>query len=375
MMNLKKKKRSLKRISPKAKENNPRFKEIQVKVVIAMSGGVDSSVAAALLQQEGYEVIGLTMQLTPDENASESARKVADKIGISHKIINLREIFDREIVSSFCREYSLGRTPNPCVLCNKLIKFGALWEKATEMGADFLATGHYAQVDRDGTDLYLKKGSDIKKDQSYFLCMLTREQLSHVLFPVGRLTKAKVRQIARETGIPSASRPESQEICFIPDDDYAGFLKKRIGHSAPPGPILDESGNVLGEHRGITTYTIGQRHGLGIGAAEPLYVIAIESERNAVIVGTKAQTYGADLIAGNLNWIVPVNLDSPLTAKAKVRYRQPETEAIITALDNGIVHVKFTSPQMSITPGQTIAFYEGDKVLGGGTIIKQGRQL
>jgi tRNA-specific 2-thiouridylase len=284
--------------------------------------------------------------------------------------VDFRDLFARTVVDDFCREYGLGRTPNPCVLCNNHIKFGGLWEKAVEIGAACLATGHYARIEHDGTEIHLKKGLDTKKDQSYFLCRLTREQLSHALFPIGHLTKTRVRQIAREKGLPTASRPESQEICFIPDGDYAGFLKNHRPQSSRPGPILDGRGKVLGEHRGITAYTIGQRHGLGIATAEPLYVTAIAPDRNAVVVGTKAQTYAAELVAGRLNWIAIDRPAHPLNVKVKIRYRHPEAEATVTPLDNENVYVKFAEPQMAVTPGQTIAFYDGDSIIGGGTILR-----
>jgi len=360
-----------------------------MKVVVAMSGGVDSSVAAALLKQEGYDVIGATMQLRPsDENnngngrqsspgldAVADARKVAEKLGIPHHVIDLRDVFARAIIADFCREYSLGRTPNPCVRCNQLIKFGILWEKARELGADFLATGHYARIEKDGTTgkNLLKKGKDPLKDQSYFLCRLTPEQLGFTLFPLGNLTKTGVRQIARELGLPVAARPESQEICFIPGDDYAAFLQNYAPAAASPGPILDSKGNVLGQHRGIMFYTIGQRKGLGIAAPQPLYVTAIEPERNAVIVGAKEQTYTDELVADNFNWLSGSAPVYPITVKARVRYRHPEAEAIVSLLDKTSIHVKFSAPQMAVTPGQTVVFYDGDTVIGGGTIIKQGR--
>ncbi len=347
--------------------------EGEMKIAVAMSGGVDSSVAAALLKEEGHEVIGLTMQLMPHSTAIEAARKVARQLGIPHHVIDFRDIFARTIIDDFCREYSLGRTPNPCVRCNQYIKFGALWAKVAEMDADFLATGHYARLEQDGTEIHLKKGLDTKKDQSYFLCCLTREQLRHALFPLGHLTKTKVRQIAREMGLPTASRPESQEICFIPDNDYAAFIKGHIPQSSHPGPIIDGGGNVLGEHRGILAYTLGQRHGLGIAATTPLYVTAIAPDRNAVVVGTKAQTYSTELVAGNVNWISPERPARPVKVDAKVRYRHPEAAATVTPLEDGNYYVKYATPQMAITPGQTIAFYDGDTVLGGGTILRQGR--
>jgi tRNA-specific 2-thiouridylase len=353
-----------------------------MKIAVAMSGGVDSSVAAALLKEEGHEVIGVTMQLRQSSNenngngldAIEDARKVAGKLGIPHHIIDLRDIFASIIIADFCREYSLGNTPNPCVLCNKYIKFGRLWEKVRELGAALMATGHYARIEKDNSGKYLlKKGKDQRKDQSYFLCRLTQEQLSRTLFPLGNLTKVKVRQIAGELKLPVAERPESQEMCFIPDDDYAKFLKEYALETVAPGPILDRKGNVLGQHEGIAFYTIGQRKGLGISAAKPLYVTAIEPERNAVVVGTKEQTYNSELVANNLNWIAASMPEQPIKVKARVRYRHPEAEAMVSPLDKTSVYVKFAEPQMAIAPGQAVVFYDGDTVIGGGTIIRQGR--
>jgi tRNA-uridine 2-sulfurtransferase len=346
-----------------------------LKIAVAMSGGVDSSVAAVLLKEQGHEVIGLTMQLvTHGSSAINDARSTAEVIGIKHYTADFHDLFSREIIDYFCREYSLGRTPNPCVLCNRLIKFGALWEKAAELGVDYIATGHYAQIEREGDNIYLKKGADAKKDQSYFLCRLTQEQLRHVLFPIGHLTKTEVKIIAQEKGLPAASRPESQEICFIPDNDHAAFVKNYLAES-PPGPIIDGRGNILGKHRGIASYTIGQRHGLGIAAAEPLYVTALDAERNAIVVGTKEDTYSADLIATDLNWIKGDMPEPTVCLKAKVRYRHAEASVTIKSLDENHLYVNFAEPQMAVTPGQTIAFYNGDTVMGGGTILKQGDRL
>ena len=345
-----------------------------MKVVVAMSGGVDSSVAAAMLKEEGCDIIGATMQIWPADEPAADAKYVADKLGIPHCVMNFSDIFAREVIADFCQEYRRGRTPNPCIRCNQHVKFGALLERAREMGADFIATGHYARIEPDeatGTCL-LKKGADAQKDQSYFLCQLTREQLQHTMFPIGNLTKERVRQIAAELNLPVASRPESQEICFIPDDDYSGFLKDYIPQAIEPGPILDEQGNILGEHQGITGYTIGQRQGLGIAAREPLYVTAIEPDRNAVVVGTREAIYGSELIASNLNWLAIDSPEHPFRVKARVRYRHPEAEAVVTPLDEDRVYVKFAEPQMAITPGQAIVFYDGDTVVGGGTISKQG---
>ena len=359
-----------------------------MKVVVAMSGGVDSSVAAALLKEEGHDVIGVTMQIWPsDEQAIENrfggccgldevedARKVAHKLGIPHYVMNFRDIFARQVIADFCQEYSQGRTPNPCIRCNQYIKFGALLESAGEIGADFIATGHHARVELDettGTHL-LKKGADTHKDQAYFLYSLTQEQLGHSLFPAGNFTKDRVREIASELNLPVAAKPESQEICFIPDDDYPRFLRDYIPQAARTGPILDELGNILGKHQGIMFYTIGQRKGLGIAAEEPLYVTAIEPDRNAVVVGTREAVYESELIASNLNWIAITRPEHPIKAKARVRYRHPEAEATVTPLDEASVYVKFAEPQMAITPGQAIVFYDGDIVVGGGTINRQG---
>ncbi len=353
-----------------------------MKVVVAMSGGVDSSVTAALLKDEGYQVIGVTMQIWPSDNDEgrfggccgtgviEDAKKVADKLGIPHYVMNFRDIFARKVIANFCEEYRLGRTPNPCIQCNQYIKFDALRERAKELGADLVATGHHARIEKDETNgaYLLEKGVDQEKDQSYFLYPMTQEQLSHILFPIGNLTKEEVRKIAKELKLPVAAKPESQDICFIPDDNYAEFLKDYIPQATEPGPILNEQRNILGSHQGILFYTIGQRKGLGISAKEPLYVIAIEPERNAVIVGNKEKALGDELIASGLNWIAISGLTQPVTAKAKIRYRHQEAEATIMPLGNDRFYVKFKKPQLAITPGQAIVFYDGDIAIGGGTI-------
>ena len=349
-----------------------------------MSGGVDSSVAATLLKEAGHDLIGVTMSLLPhvdgkngDNGVGENqvpeavvkVKEVAVKLGIPHHAIDFQEIFQEKVIADFCREYFLGRTPNPCVRCNRYVKFGALLEKARELGADFIATGHYARIQRDeATGRYLlKKGADTEKDQSYFLCQLNQGQLAQAIFPVGGLTKDRVRQIAIAIDLPAADRPESQEICFITDDDYIRFLKNQMPDAYRPGPIIDEEGNTIGEHRGIPAYTIGQRRGLGIAAPEPLYVTAIYPERNAVAVGPKEKTYRRELIANNLNWIASPP-EQTVNVKARVRYRHKEAEATVTPTANDTVHVLFQEPQMAITPGQTVAFYDGDTVIGGGTI-------
>ncbi len=348
-----------------------------MKIAVAMSGGVDSSVAAALLKREGHEVIGVTMQLSsPDDTVRQAitdAQKVAEKLGIEHHIIDLQDVFSRTIITDFYREYSRGYTPNPCVMCNRDIKFGILWERVKGLGVEFLATGHYARIAKDDNRYLLKKGKDKHKDQSYFLCQLTQEQLSRTLFPLGRLTKEKVKQIARKLGLPVTERPESQEICFVTDNDHARFLREHFSGEIKPGPILNKQGKLMGQHQGIMFYTVGQRKGLGITAAEPLYVTAIEPERNTVIVGIKEETYSSDLVADNLNWIAITMPEKPIKVKARIRYHHPEANAIITPLDEKRVHVKFNKPQMAITPGQAVVFYHGDTVIGGGKIVRQGR--
>lgn len=351
-----------------------------------MSGGVDSSVTAALLKEEGYEVIGVTLQIWPaKELAAEAekfggccglgavadAKRVAYKLGIPHYVMNFRELFAQKVIADFCGEYSLGRTPNPCIRCNQYIKFDALLQRAKELDADFVATGHYARIEGDEASgrYFLKKGVDLGKDQSYVLYVMAQHQLRHALMPLGSFTKKRVRQIARELNLPVANKPESQEICFIPDDDYPKFLREYIPQAAKPGPIVDRRGNILGQHRGILFYTIGQRKGLGISAKEPLYVLAIDRERNAIVVGSKGEAYGAELIANKVNWIAIAELERPIELKAKIRYLHQEAVAVITPLrGEDKVHVKFREPQMAIAPGQAIVFYDGDTVVGGGTI-------
>ena len=351
-----------------------------MKLVVAMSGGVDSSVAAAILKQEGHEVIGVTMQIWPSDklarevdrfggccglSAVEDARRVAYKLDIPHYVMNFRDIFARKVIADFCQEYSRGRTPNPCIRCNQYIKFGTLLDMTKSLDADFVATGHHARVEKDEISgrYFLKKGIDRRKDQSYVLYPMTQEQLSHTRLPVGSLTKEEVREIASELALPVATKPESQEICFIPDDDYPKFLKEYIPRAATPGPVFNERGDVLGMHRGILFYTIGQRKGLGISAKEPLYVTAIEPRSNAIVVGSKQKVYGNELIASKLNWITMAELKQPITAKVKIRYLHQEAEAKISPLDKDRVNVKFKEPQMAIAPGQAVVFYDGDIVI------------
>jgi tRNA-specific 2-thiouridylase len=353
-----------------------------MRVVAAMSGGVDSSVAAALLKEQGHEVIGVTLQLWPRDagggccglDAIADARRVACKLGIPHYVMDVRKIFEDAVVADFCAEYARGRTPNPCVVCNNAVKWGALLDRARELDAEAVATGHYARLERDETGfLWLKKGVDAAKDQSYFLCRLTRGQLGHAAFPVGHLTKRQVRAAAAKLGLPVADRPESQEICFVPDDDYAAFLAARTGAAGTPGPILDKQGRALGRHKGIAAYTIGQRRGLGLAAGKPLYVTGIDAAANTVTVGGREETFSPGLVAGRLNWLLPEQPSFPLAAGIKVRSRAAAVRGMIEQAGAAAVRVTFAGPQMAVTPGQTVAFYRGDTVIGGGVIEQQGR--
>ncbi len=345
-----------------------------MKIAVAMSGGVDSSVTAALLKKEGHIVFGITMLVVPEDEegsalAAETASQVAEVLGIKHHVLDLRTIFADRIISKFCEQYNLGRTPNPCVQCNKYIKFGVLYEKAKELGAEMLATGHYARIEKRAADgrLLLLKGIDQRRDQSYFLYSLTQEQLGHTFFPLGNLTKISVKEIAADMKLPVASS-ESREICFIPDNNYSRFLQKNSSSSTKPGVIKDLRGNALGEHRGIINYTIGQRKRLGISAKQPLYVVAIDSETNTVVVGEKREIYSQECIITEVNWTATSGISGAMQVRVKIRYLHSEAEAVLTLEGRGRVRVKFNEPQMAITPGQSAVFYDGDVVLGGGII-------
>ena len=341
-----------------------------MKIAVAMSGGVDSSVAALLLKKTGHDVFGLTMLVTPSDVVAVAARDAAQVLGIPHYTVDFRDIFNKQIISQFCRQYSLGKTPNPCVNCNKIIKFGVLQEKAMELGAEAMATGHYAQIEKQPANgrFVIRKGIDRTRDQSYFLYELTQNQLASAIFPLGGLTKQNVRKIASEMGLPAVKRKESREICFIPDNDYPGFLRAQLTAEIPTGKIMDKQGNMLGTHNGIIDFTIGQRKGLRIASSNPLFVVSIDSQSNTVIVGEKQDVYASEFIVNDLNWIAFERLLEPLTVKARIRYLHHEAEAVISPVDNEKVSVKFTGPQMAITPGQAAVFYEDDMVVGGGTI-------
>jgi len=357
------------------------------RVVVAMSGGVDSSVAAALLKEQGYEVIGVTLnlwpKLSPEEtlarhdaccslSAVEDARRVADKLGIPHYVLNFRDVFQRTVIDDFVREYSRGRTPNPCIRCNEFVKFDALLTKAKALGADFIATGHYARIRYDAlaNRYLLKKSADPSKDQTYVLYVLKQHQLAHILMPLGDFTKANTRKMAHQRSLPVAEKAESQEICFVPENDYGIFLLEHIPEGANAGPIVDKQGRVLGRHKGIMFYTIGQRRGLGITSPEPLYVIDIQPELNTIVVGREKELYHRELVADGLNLISTARIEGEMTVKAKIRYRSPEAEAVVRQTGEDTVSVRFAEPQRAITPGQAVVFYQGEVVVGGATISR-----
>jgi len=355
---------------------------LKKRVVVAMSGGVDSSTAAWFLKEEGYEVIGATMCIGMMDKAQgvparccgltdiEDARRVALQLEIPFYVFHLREEFEKEVIQYFCEEYMKGRTPNPCILCNEKVKFGSFLKKALELEAAFIATGHYARLDlneRIGRYL-LKKGVDRKKDQSYVLFSLTQDQFHHTLFPLGENRKEEVRKKALQLGLRIHDKPESQEVCFIQESSYHSFLTERVKQSIKPGPILDKSGKVLGRHKGIPFYTIGQRRGLRLAKGKPLYVIGIDREKNEIIVGGEEEVYSDKFIVNSVNWIVPQKMISSHTTQVKIRYNHPGSEASISPKGENEWEVKFKSPQKAITPGQAAVFYDGETVLGGGWI-------
>jgi tRNA-specific 2-thiouridylase len=348
-------------------------------VIVAMSGGVDSSVAAALLQDDGYKVIGVTMQIWPQPEdqtraccsleAVNDAQRVAWKLEIPHYVMNFRQEFEEKVIREFCDEYLRGRTPNPCISCNRFIKFDSLLKKAQALTADYIATGHYVRREFDDASgkFVLKTGADPAKDQSYALYHLTQDQLKHTLFPLGGYRKTEIRVVAKEKGLLVAEKAESQEICFV-EGAYGDFLENYRHIASAAGKFIDAAGREIGRHQGIYRYTIGQHKGLGLAMGYPVYVTAIDPEANTVRVGTREELYHATLDADNCSFISGETPGSPLAITAKIRYNAPRVPAVLEILDENKVRVRFREPQRAITPGQAVVFYQDDIVLGGATI-------
>ena len=354
-----------------------------MKALIAMSGGVDSSVAAQIMASRGYECVGCTMRLYENDvigkdlldtccslENTQDARSVSEKIGIPYHIVHYENLFTEEVIEPFIDEYLHGRTPNPCIECNRCLKFEHLFSKMKELGCDVLATGHYARTkyDPERGRYLLLKALDPAKDQSYVLYVLTQEQLAHVQFPLGDQDKNKTREIASESGFRNAQKHDSQDICFVPDGDYAGFIERYSGAECPPGDFVDAQGNVLGRHKGIIHYTLGQRRGLGIPAAHRCYVTKIDPDTNTVTLGTNDDLMKRTLYARRINLITVDHIDSPLRCSAKIRYRHKEQPCTVTQPEDDLLKVEFDEPQRAITPGQSVVLYDGDVVIGGGVI-------
>ena len=356
------------------------------RVVVAMSGGVDSSVAALLLKRQGYEVVGVTMRLWSSEQADaaslskrccsvedvQDARRVCDAIGARHYFMNFEREFQRHVVDYFVREYDNGRTPHPCLACNDKIKFDFLLRRALFMDADYIATGHYARIRREGDRAKLLKGADGGKDQSYVLFTLRQEELRRLLLPVGEFAKSDIRRIAAEGGLPVADKPDSQEICFIPDNDYRKFVGDRA--TPKPGEFVDSEGKVLGTHPGIHFFTVGQRRGLGLrgNTGAPMYVTAIDADANRVVLGSDADLMRSELWASRVNYIAGERPRAPIEVGAKIRYKATESAATLTPRGDEWASLMFHEPQRAITPGQAVAFYQGDEIIGGGIIETAG---
>ena len=350
------------------------------KAIIAMSGGVDSSVAAFFMKERGFECIGATMKLYDNEDIGvsrektccslddiEDARSVAARLGMPYYVFNFKDEFEQKVIDKFIKTYELGGTPNPCIDCNRYLKFEKLMQRMTELNFDYVVTGHYADIEEKDGRFYLKKGKDLSKDQSYVLYSLTQEQLKHTLFPLGRYSKSEIRKIAEKNGFINARKRDSQDICFVPDGDYAKFIEGHNGKSYPKGNFVDKSGNVLGEHNGLIRYTIGQRKGLGIAAGHPVYVCSKDLENNTVILGSNDDLMTKSLVADDFNWIAP-QPEVKIYCAAKTRYNMKE-QPCTAWIENGKVIVEFDNPVRAVTKGQAVVLYDGDYVLGGGTII------
>lgn len=348
------------------------------RILVAMSGGVDSSVAALLCIKAGYECEGATMRLYVNRHCDKScgtdeditdAKKIADRLSINHRVLDFTADFGREIITRFIGAYESGATPNPCIECNRRIKFGRLLEEMTSAGFDYIATGHYARIEKENGRFLLKKATDESKDQSYVLYSLTQEQLAHTLLPLGAYTKSEIRAIAEENGFVTARKQDSQDICFVPDGDYAAFIENYTGCRYPEGDFVDRKGRRLGTHKGIIRYTIGQRRGLGLALPAPMYVCEKDVENNRVVLCSNDELFSRELTVGDLNWIAFDSPPAKFRANAKVRYNQKEQPADITSMPDGTVKIVFDTPQRAIAKGQAAVLYDGDTVLGGGTIM------
>lgn len=354
------------------------------KVVVGMSGGVDSSVAAYLLKQQGYDVVGVTMQIWQDESheeienkggccglsAVDDARRVAAMLDIPYYVMNFKSEFKRDVIDYFVREYLAGRTPNPCIACNRYVKWESLLTRSIQIGADYIATGHYARICELPNGRYAIRNSvTAKKDQTYALYNLTQEQLKRTLMPIGDYTKEEVRKIAEDIGLMVAGKPDSMEICFVPDNDYASFIEKETGVTSVPGDFVDVDGNVIGKHRGVIHYTVGQRKGLGIALGKPAFVVAIRPEQNQVVIGEDRNVYTERLYANNLNFMAVDDISEPVHVKAKIRYSHEGAYCTVRKIDSDTIECIFDQPVRAVTPGQAVVLYDGEYVLGGGTII------
>lgn len=349
------------------------------KALVGMSGGVDSSVAAYLMLRQGYECTGVTMRLydSPTEESTccslddvEDARAVAARLGIRHYTFNFKEDFDRQVVQKFVSSYERGLTPNPCIDCNRYLKFDRLLRRAQELGCQWVVSGHYARIRQENGRYILYKAADRAKDQTYFLACLNQEQLSHIQFPLGDLVKTQVRQIAEENGFVNARKRDSQDICFVLDGDYGAFLQRYTGKTYPEGDFLNLQGQVVGRHRGAACYTKGQRKGLGLAMGEPVYVCAKDMRKNTVTVGPNAALFSPSLRANDWNWYPFETLTQPMRVTAKTRHSQFEQSATVYPEEDGFARVEFDEPQRAVTPGQAVVLYDGDMVVGGGTIVE-----
>ena len=349
--------------------------------LIAMSGGVDSSVAAYLMLRDGWRCVGATMRLYRNEDLgleryrpccsledAEDARAVADRLGIPHYVMNFTELFSTAVIDRFVRAYEAGETPNPCIDCNRYLKFDRLLRRARELGLDCVVTGHYARIERAGDRWLLRRAVDRAKDQSYVLYAMTQDQLAHTRFPLGGMTKEQTRAVAAEQGFGNARKRDSQDICFVPDGDYAAFLERRTGKTYPVGDVIDRAGHVLGQHRGAVRYTIGQRRGLGLAFDRPMYVCGKDMARNTVTLGPAEALYRRAITVGDVNWIAFPALAAPHRAAVQTRYHQTPQMALLEPRPDGCVRVTFDEPVRAAAPGQAAVFYDGDLVLGGGTI-------